>query len=321
MTGEAPSHCGASGFGCTKPQVPARTIPNTTIPSPAADRTVPIGSSLTPGSGGLSTMRRDIATITNTNRTSPANTQRQLAYVVKRPPISGPAATAMAAADITSPYARGRSAGPKFVATSATTAGRMRAAPSPSRSDHPTSRKGSVGDERGHGAAASVHDAPDHERALSAEDLTDLPSGDHERGHDQRVERDGDLDAGHGRAEVLCHRGDGHVHDRAVQGHEELGQSQRHQDGAAGRCTPGPGLRISHRCQATPPIPGRPGAAPLQDQGRVLGGVGTSVSGCVIDPLSRCGCEFRVLGSTRERAVRCTRRRDRAPASMSRGQL
>jgi hypothetical protein len=83
--------------------------------------------------------------ITSTSSTSPANTSRQLRYVVKTPPISGPTATAIAPADMTRPYARGRSAGPKFAATSATIAGRISAAPMPSSSDHPSSSTGSDG--------------------------------------------------------------------------------------------------------------------------------------------------------------------------------
>ena len=62
---------------------------------------------------------------------------------MNRPPISGPTATATAPAAITSPYARGRSWGRKFAATSATIAGRISAAPTPSRNDQPTMSTGS----------------------------------------------------------------------------------------------------------------------------------------------------------------------------------
>ena len=61
--------------------------------------------------------------------------------------MSGPAATAIAPADATSPYAFGRSSRPKFDATKATIAGRMSAAPTPSRTDHPnikTTRFGAI---------------------------------------------------------------------------------------------------------------------------------------------------------------------------------
>ena len=53
------------------------------------------------------------------------------------PPISGPAATAIAPAEATRPYARGRSGRVKLDATSATIAGRISAAPAPSRNDQP----------------------------------------------------------------------------------------------------------------------------------------------------------------------------------------
>ena len=62
------------------------------------------------------------------------------------PPISGPAATPIAPAAATSPYARGRSARPKLDATSATIAGRIRAAPTPSRNDHPIISRVRLGD-------------------------------------------------------------------------------------------------------------------------------------------------------------------------------
>ena len=51
--------------------------------------------------------------------------------------MSGPAATAIAPADATRPYARGRSGRAKFDATSATIAGMISAAPMPSRTDQP----------------------------------------------------------------------------------------------------------------------------------------------------------------------------------------
>ena len=61
------------------------------------------------------------------------------------PPISGPTATAMAPAAATIPYAAGRRATGKFPATSATIAGRISAAPTPSRNDQPKSSTGRFG--------------------------------------------------------------------------------------------------------------------------------------------------------------------------------
>jgi hypothetical protein len=64
---------------------------------------------------------------------------------VAKPPISGPTATAIAPAAATSPYAAGRRSVGKFPATSATIAGRISAAPTPSRNDQPNSSTGRFG--------------------------------------------------------------------------------------------------------------------------------------------------------------------------------
>ena len=103
MTGEVPNHCGASGLGSTKPHVPERMMPKTIRPRPAAERSVPIGSSRVPGTAGESAMRRLRARMPSTITTSPTKTQRQLAYVVRSPPSSGPTATAIAPAEATRP--------------------------------------------------------------------------------------------------------------------------------------------------------------------------------------------------------------------------
>ncbi len=78
--------------------------------------------------------------------TSPAKTHRHDAYVVARPPISGPTAIAIAPAAPTRPYARGRPSGGKLPATSATIAGMISAAPTPSRNDQPKMRTVRLGD-------------------------------------------------------------------------------------------------------------------------------------------------------------------------------
>src|SRR6185437_6652530 len=83
--------------------------------------------------------------MTATISTSPAKTQRQEKYVVQKPPMSGPTATAIAPAAATIPYAAGRRATGKFPATSATIAGRISAAPTPSRNDQPKSSTGRLG--------------------------------------------------------------------------------------------------------------------------------------------------------------------------------
>ena len=61
--------------------------------------------------GGASATLRASTSMAATTKTSPTKTHRHERYVVTRPPISGPAATAIAPADITKPKARGRSEG------------------------------------------------------------------------------------------------------------------------------------------------------------------------------------------------------------------
>ena len=81
-------------------------------------------------------------------------------------------------------------------------------------------------DRRREGAAAVDH-AADRERALAADDRSDLGAGDHQRRHHERVRRDRALDPGHGRAHVLRDRRDRDVHHRAVQRHQELPARER----------------------------------------------------------------------------------------------
>jgi hypothetical protein len=137
ITGERFSHSGAFGFGMINPQVPERSTPNITKAKPSADSRVPTRSRRTASSAGVSPILRAKARMITTTSTSPTNTHRHEAYVVNRPPMRGPAATAIAPAEATRPYALGRSGRLKFEAASATTAGMMRAAPIPSSSDQP----------------------------------------------------------------------------------------------------------------------------------------------------------------------------------------
>ena len=90
-------------------------------------------------------MRRSTNKITMTITTSPTNTYRHEANVVTAPPIRGPAATAIAPAAATRPYAADRFSGGKFAATNATMAGMISAAPMPSSNDHPINSTGRFG--------------------------------------------------------------------------------------------------------------------------------------------------------------------------------
>jgi hypothetical protein len=95
--------------------------------------------------GGESWILRRTNRIAPTMTTSPRKTYRQVAKVVTAPPISGPAATAMAPAAATMPYAPARRSRGKLAATRETIAGMIRAAPIPSSRDQPRSRTARLG--------------------------------------------------------------------------------------------------------------------------------------------------------------------------------
>ncbi len=87
-----------------------------------------------------------------------------------------------------------------------------------------------VGRQRGGQRAAAVDDATNRERLLAPDDAADLAARDHEAGHHQCVEGDGRLHARDGGAEILGDGGYRHVHDRRVEGHEELAGGEREED-------------------------------------------------------------------------------------------
>ena len=76
IVGDNPIQTGAPGLGLTNPHAPARRMPNTTRPSPRADRAVPPRSSRASRSDSPSAIRPVIARMMATMTTSPANTQR-----------------------------------------------------------------------------------------------------------------------------------------------------------------------------------------------------------------------------------------------------
>ena len=100
---EMPQRSGAPDLGWIQPHVPDFRTPKTASERPPAERTMPTTSSFGRSPGGSSTIPRARIRIAITISTSPAKTYRQLQYVVKRPPISGPTATATAPAADTSP--------------------------------------------------------------------------------------------------------------------------------------------------------------------------------------------------------------------------
>src|SRR4051812_17457617 len=107
MVGEIPAQDRPPGFGWIHPHSLERSTPNTSAPRPAAERRVPTMSSFGRVSDGASAILRAMTRIASTTITSPAKTHRHEKYVVQKPPISGPTATAIAPAAATMPYAAG----------------------------------------------------------------------------------------------------------------------------------------------------------------------------------------------------------------------
>ena len=103
MVGERPAHEGPSTVGWIQPHSADRRTPKTRAPRPSAESTAPTTSSCGRSSTGASAIRRVMSRMTSTSTTSPAKTHRQEKYVVQKPPISGPTATATAPAAATSP--------------------------------------------------------------------------------------------------------------------------------------------------------------------------------------------------------------------------
>ena len=230
ITGESPNHSGAPGFGCTKPQVPERRMPRTIRPRPAAERTVPTRSSLTPFSAGVSFIRRV--------RSEDHEDDEHLAGEHPPPRCVGGEDAADQRTE-----SRGDRAGRGDQAVGARAVrlaevgrdqgddrGHDQHRPDALEERPADDQHGQVRGQRGRERPARVDDAPDRERALAAEDLADLPTGDHQRRHHQRVERDRGLDPGDRGPDVLGDRGDRRVHHGRVQGHDELPRRQRGQD-------------------------------------------------------------------------------------------
>ena len=99
-----------------------------------------------------------------------------------------------------------------------------------------------AGDER----PRAVDDKADPERPLGAPPVADLAADEHERRHDQRVQRDRGLHPDDGRVQVRRHRRDRHVHHRRVEHHDELRRSEHADDAPAG-------LLLERRCAVRHP--------------------------------------------------------------------
>ena len=93
---------------------------------------------------------------------------------------------------------------------------------------------GEVRAQRGGERAQPVDGQPDRERPVAPDDVTELRSREHQRGHHERVGGDRQLNARDRRVQVRDDLRDRHVHDAAVEHHHELGR----REDAIGRPSP-----------------------------------------------------------------------------------
>ena len=241
--GEIPRNDGPPDFGMTQPHTLERSTPKTAVPSPMTESSVPTRSRWGFDSTGASAIRRDSTRMTPTTSTSPKKTQSPRAVGRRR------------AADQRPGGHRDRSGGgdqavrlrPRLGSEVPGDEGHDRRHDqrgADAFEERPADdQHGEVRGEAGGQRADAVDHAADRERPATADDRADLPARDHERGHHQRVEGDGGLDAGDGRAHVVGDGGHRHVHHRAVERHQELRGGER--DEHTGRCGLGRALRRS----------------------------------------------------------------------------
>ena len=194
-TADSPSHDGASGLGRTKPHEPPRRMPSTTRPRPSADRPVPARSRRA-GWGAMSVILR--------GEDEDDRDDEHLAG--EHPPPRGvrreQAADQRTGGHGDGPGGRHQAVGaravlaPEVGGDQGDDRGHDQGRPDALEQRPADDEHGQAGREGGGERPDAVDHAADRERPLAADDLADLAAGDHQRGHDQRVQGDGRLDAG-----------------------------------------------------------------------------------------------------------------------------
>ena len=101
--------------------------------------------------------------------------------------------------------------------------------PTPSRIELPTRSTPRPGASALIARADPVHGQTEREAPLAAPLVGQLAAGDHQRRHDQQEHGDDGLHPLDGRVQVLADVGDHHVHVRAGEAADELGERQRHE--------------------------------------------------------------------------------------------
>ena len=230
IVGDSPRIAGAPGFGKTHPHALERSIPKTASPSPVAESTAPTRSRWVRDSTGASCTRRAstriIATITNLTDENPP----------PREVRGGDPADQWAERHRDRPGRHNQAVGARpalgreVARDERDDRGKDQGRADPLQERPPDDEDREVRRDRRREGPSAVDHAPDRERALASDQRPDLAPRDHEHRHHERVERDRRLDARDRGADVLGDRRDRDVHDRAVEGHQELARREREQD-------------------------------------------------------------------------------------------
>ena len=151
---------------------------------------------------------------------------RQETFSTRKPPTTGPMASASALTPAHVPIALPRSCGGKALVMIERVAGIMNAAPTPWAA-RPATSQASVGREPDEGAREAEDDDAEEEHAAAAEDVAEPPAGDQQHGEAQRVGVDGPLQPLIDESQVALDRGQRDVHDRVVEHDHEQREAHR----------------------------------------------------------------------------------------------
>ncbi len=167
---------------------------------------------------------------------------RQLTCSVRKPPSTGPIASAIALTPAQVPIAMPRCSGGNAWVMIDSVAGIMNAAPTPWTARKATSAV-SFGAKPDRGAREPEHDHAEQEHPPASEDVAEPAAGDHQHGERERVGVDGPLERGQRGMEAALNRRQRDVHDRVVEHHHEQREAHRAE-------RPPPAVLVGHQAMA-----------------------------------------------------------------------
>ena len=154
------------------------------------------------------------------------NTDPHQKWSSRKPPVTGPSATAMPATPDQSPMASARSrASVNTLVRIDSVAGMISAAPMPMTARARDERRHAAG-ERGRGRRGTEDDEAEGERALAPEPVAEAAGGEQQAGEHERVGVDHPLEVADARAEVAHQGGQRDVDDRVVDHDHEQAHAQ-----------------------------------------------------------------------------------------------